>query len=533
MFDSLSIKITLEPLYILYQLQKNGYEGFLVGGAVRDTLLDSLENDLSKTLDGSKQIFTLRASDYDFTTSARPEQIQKVFPENFYENNFGTVGVTKEHLLEQMGRVIEYQKYASSDKGKTINLDTATRIHESLISDHTEEKSKSTTKEVYEITTYRSEGEYKDHRRPENVEWGDSLESDLSRRDFTINALAIKVNQEFLEKLDFNSEIAVIEVNRENYEIIDLHEGITDLENEIIRTVGNPDKRFNEDALRVLRAIRFSLQLNMHIDSETFESIIRNSHLVKHISWERIRDEFLKMLKSPYPKEAIHILDEAGLLEIIIPELLEGKGVMQGGHHVSDVWNHNLDALDSCPSNDPIVRLATLLHDVAKPHTLKMIDNKPTFYNHEVIGSRIAKDVAKRLRLSKADIERTFTLVRHHMFHYQPENSDASIRRFMRNVGLENVNDILAVREGDRLGSGARKTSWRLEEMKQRMIQQLHQPFSIKDLKINGDILIKELDLEPGKIIGEILNSLFEKVMENPDLNTKEKLLSEAKKYIK
>ena len=531
MKDNLIIKVAIEPLFILHKLQKSGYEAYIVGGAVRDTLVDARENKLAASL--KSNVYNLRASDYDFTTSATPEEIQKIFPEHFYENNFGTVGVTKTHLHEQMGLATINQITKESKekkKEKTIDLSTATKIHQSLNkTDGQIDDGQKTEEEVYEITTFRSDGEYKDHRRPKDVSWGETLASDLSRRDFTINAMAIKISEEFLKSLDFKEYSKLFDIDSKNFEIIDLHNGVIDLQSEIIKTVGNPGKRFNEDALRLLRAIRFSVQLNMQIDDQTYEAIIKNANLIKHISWERIRDEFLKMLKSDYPKEAIEILDKTGLLKIILPELLEGKLVMQGGHHISDVWNHNLDALAECPSKDPIVKLATLLHDIAKPHTLKIINNKPTFYNHEVIGSRIAKNIAKRLKLSKNEVERVFILVRFHMFHYQPQNSDSSIRRFMRKVGLENINDILDLREADRLGSGARKTSWRLEEMKQRMIDQLHQPFSINDLAIDGNNLMSELDLTPGPKIGEILNTLFEKVLDDPNLNNKTDLINLAK----
>lgn len=536
-----SIKIAKEPLYILHKLIESGYDAYLVGGAVRDTLIDANENSLPENL--RADIHDLKASDYDFSTSAKPEEIQKVFPENFYENKFGTVGVAKSHLHEQMGIVLEEteteSKTIDAQNSHTINLNTATKIHESLAKDndsHTKETQSSPASksglgdEIYEITTYRSDGEYKDHRRPETVEWGQSLEEDLSRRDFTINAMAISVSKKFLKTIDFQDKNLIVEVSRKHFAIIDYHDGLLDLNNEIIKTVGNPNRRFNEDALRLLRAVRFSVQLNMQIENQTYEAIINNSKLITHVSWERIRDEILKMLASDYPKEAIEILDETGLLEHIIPELLEGKMVMQGGHHISDVWNHSLDALSECPSHDPIVRLATLLHDIAKPQTHKIADDKPTFYNHEVVGARTAKSIAQRLRLSKHDTDRIFLLVRFHMFHYQPENSDASIRRFMRKVGLENINDILDLREADRLGSGARKTSWRLEEMKQRMVEQLHQPFSIGDLKINGNDLMDKLKLEPGPQIGKILEQLFELVLENPELNNLDSLLEEAKK---
>jgi tRNA nucleotidyltransferase (CCA-adding enzyme) len=529
MIQTQKIKVSLEALFILFLLQKHDYEASIVGGAVRDTLLDSRSNETNETSS------SLSASDYDFTTNALPEQIQEIFPEHFYENIFGTVGIAKEHLLEQMGHENTHDSNAKlhENESHSINIQDATKIHESLLNPTKfHDENHNVQKDIFEITTYRSDGTYSDHRRPSKVTWGNSLKEDLSRRDFTINAMAINVSQSFLENLNFKSEDSIITLNPEDYTIVDLHNGIQDISAQIIQTVGNPNKRFNEDALRMLRAVRFSVQLNMQIENDTFEAIIKNAQLLKHISSERISDEFIKMIKSDFPKEAIKILDEAGLLKYILPELLDGKGVMQGGHHTTDVWTHNLDALETCPSKDPIVRLATLLHDIAKPHTYKELKGKPTFYNHEVVGSRIAKNIAKRLKLSKNNTDRIFLLVRYHMFYYQPDHTDASIRRFMRKVGLENINDILDLREADRLGSGARKTSWRLEEMKQRMISQLHQPFSIKDLAINGHDLMENLKLEPGKKLGEILVSLFDLVLDNPDLNTKDNLLVEAKKFV-
>lgn len=540
MLKSLKIKVSLEALYILYLLQKNNFEGYIVGGAVRDTILDAQNEQTESQDDLSNTSSSLSASDYDFTTNALPEQIQEIFPEHFYENIFGTVGVAKEHLLEQMQRTDFLNttnelniKNINHNSNQTIQIEKASKIHESLLENtHLDKHKQNTQKDIYEITTFRSDGTYSDHRRPNKVTWGNSLEEDLSRRDFTINAMAIKINQSFLESLDFKSGDSIITLNSEVYEIIDLHNGSQDVSAQIIQTVGNSDKRFNEDALRMLRAIRFSVQLNMQIDNDTFEAIIKNAQLLKHISFERISDEFMKMIKSDFPKEAVIILDEAGLLRYILPELLDGKGVMQGGHHTTDVWTHNLEALGTCPSKDPIVRFATLLHDIAKPHTYKEINGKPTFYNHEIIGSRISKKIARRFKLSKYDVDRIFLLVRYHMFYYQPDHTDASIRRFMRKVGLENINDILDLREGDRLGSGARKTSWRLDEMKQRMVDQLHQPFSIKDLKINGHDLMEELNLKPGKELGEVLHALFDLVLEKPELNIKETLIYEAKKIL-
>jgi tRNA nucleotidyltransferase (CCA-adding enzyme) len=500
-------------VFILQTLKEAGFESYVVGGAVRDLLRkDQVELEYN--------------FDFDFTTDARPEQIMELFPEAFYENNFGTVMIPHHDLIEQMSVSKQWQDHAKDFKPvvektqksqRIIDLANATKVHASLqdeVSDSADDAVGVGTLEEnypnYEITTFRSDGAYSDHRRPDQVEWGKTLKEDLERRDFTINAMALE----------------------DENKLIDLHGGQDDLENGVIRTVGDPDRRFQEDALRMLRAVRFSVQLNMQIDEKTFESILENRDLIQHISWERIRDELLKMLKSNYPAEGIEILDEVGLLEYILPELVKSKGVEQGGHHTTDVWTHSVDALRECPSPDPVVRLATLLHDIAKPITFNRQNGNITFYNHEVVGARVAAKIAKRLRFSKKDVQRVFTLVRYHMFYYQPHNTDSSIRRFMRQVGLKNIDDILDLREGDRLGSGAKKTSWRLEEMKQRMIQQLHQPMDTTDLKINGHDLMTELNLQPGPVLGKILNHLLELVLEDPELNTREKLLVAAQQFI-
>ncbi len=539
----MKISIPLEVLAILHTLQQAGYEAYIVGGAVRDLL--------RVTLHGSKD----PGKDYDFTTNATPDQLLALFPEGFYENTFGTVSITPEHLRTQLNlaepEVTEETEHLQPTT-RIIDLAHASKIHISLqnkkpADEHsssdqakldTQEKelhssAKAAQVVPYEITTFRSDGIYSDHRRPESVTWGSSLEEDLDRRDFTINAMAISVSDTFLKQLfTENPKNTAIEISAENYILYDPHSGQQDLENYCITTVRDPNQRFQEDALRMLRAIRFSVQLNMKIAAETFHAIETNHELLAHISYERIRDEFLKMLVSEFPKEAIELLDQTRLLQYIVPELLDAKGVQQGGHHTTDVWTHSLDALAACPSEDPIVRLATLLHDISKPETFALVNGQPTFYNHEILGSRLAKKIARRLRLSNADTDRIFTLVRFHMFYYQPDHTDAAIRRFMRNVGLENIDDILDVREGDRLGSGARKTSWRLEEMKQRMIEQLNQPMDVTDLAIDGTDLMNELQLQPGPVIGKLLHSLFEQVMEDPALNTREKLLELARAQV-
>lgn len=523
----MQLALPFESLLILHKLRTAGYEAYIVGGAVRDALSGLLS----------------AQTDYDFTTNATPEQIQAVFTESYYENTFGTVSITRENVWKLIGLELPEhlsKQAAAADAAEAgpINLNDATKIHASLqpkaVSTNSSQLPSLISNEDYEITTYRAEGRYTDHRRPDEVQWGKSLADDLSRRDFTFNAMAIEVHHAFLDTL-FSQPLAneqqmsLLQLPESSYTIIDPYQGQQDLTDNTLRPVGDPATRFEEDALRMLRAVRFSVQLNVKLTDETFTAMSALADQIQYVSWERIRDEILKMLGSEYPAEAVELLDDTGLLHFIMPEAREGKGIEQGGHHTTDVWTHSLDALAHCPSVDPIVRFATLLHDVGKPRTLRYIDEDPTFYNHEIVGAKIAKKIAERFRLSKKEIERVYTLVRHHMFYYQPHNTDASIRRFMRKVGLENINDILDLREGDRLGSGARKTSWRLEEMKQRMVEQLHQPFSVTDLAIDGTDVMEALKIKPGRIIGKLLQDLFEEVLDDPEKNTKEFLLERVK----
>lgn len=533
------VNLPFESLFVIHTLHEAGFEAYLVGGAVRDLLLKQ----------GNIQ-------DFDFTTNAKPEEIQEVFVDSFYENDFGTVSITHENLLEQMlGKKISlpknnlYQKLLDEEKKsfkknqqeKIINLKNAKKIHHSL-----KEKASASKKVIdqkkhlpslppFEITTFRSDGNYTDHRRPESVIWGKEIKDDLSRRDFTINAMAITIDKDYLIEIFKNNKKIQenYQLNPQHWQLIDHFHGFQDLKNKLIRTVGNPDQRFSEDALRMLRAIRLAVQLEMKLEKEMYQSIQKNKDSLRFVSFERIGTEMMKILASTHPAEGMKLLDETALLEYIIPELKMGKNMDQPGHHSTDVFVHSLDALAACPSNDPVVRLATLIHDIGKPETYEEKEQEITFYNHEVLGSRIASKIAKRLRLAKKDVQRIFILVRYHMFYYQPEHSDASIRRFIKKVGLENIDDILDLREGDRLGSGAKKTSWRLEEFKERIIEQLNQPMDLSDLAINGQDLIKQLKLKPGPIVGKTLDELLEKVLQDPKLNKKELLIKEAKKIIK
>ncbi len=445
---------------LICRFHKNDYPIYIVGGTSRGLLTD------------------YPIADWDFATKATPQEMQKMFPKNhFYNNEFGTVSIV-------MGKSKE---------------------------------------NVFEVTTFRTEKNYQDFRRPEQVEWGETLEEDLSRRDFTVNAIALKFQPEADGPLAQKSRCRIAK-------IIDPFDGRKDLENQIIRAVGNPDQRFQEDALRLMRAVRIATQLGFVIEPKTFESIQKNSQLITNIAWERIRDEMLKLIASEHPADGIILLHNAGLLEHIIPELISGKGIDQPKHHISTVWKHCIDCLRYCPSEDPIVRLAALLHDIGKPVTAEGEGEERTFYNHEVVGARIAKEIGQRLRLSKDQIDQLWRLVRWHQFAPDEDLSDSAIRRFIRRVGKNNLQDILDIRTGDRLGSGVPATSWRTELFKKRLQEVQKRPFSVKDLKIDGNDVMEALDLSPGPEIGQILEALFEEVKDAKDKNNREYLLEQLPK---
>lgn len=451
---------------VVKTLEEAGFEAYVVGGAVRDLLL------------------ARRTSDWDVTTNATPEQILPLFTESFYDNNYGTVMVAGKHLREQ------------------FDLDEEAADNE----------------EVFDITTFRSEHGYSDKRRPDKVEWGKSVEDDLKRRDFTINAIALRL-----------ARGKVAGKGADEVEIVDPYKGRADLEKQLIRAVGDPTLRFEEDALRMMRAIRIGAQLGFAIEPTTMAAIKVKARNLGEISWERIGAETMKLLASQHAADGIQLMVNTGLAEIVMPELLTTKGVKQGGHHIYDVFTHALESLRNCPSEDPVVRLATLLHDVDKPTTMKKQGVRGvTFYNHEVSGARTAKQVAARLRLSKKDQDRVFTLVRWHMFTYDPKMTDAAIRRFIRRVGKENIHDMLALRVGDRIGGGSKATSWRLTELQKRVGEQFYEPLSLKDLKIDGNRVMELTGMKPGKKVGEVLNALFEEIIEDASLNNPEYLEKRA-----
>jgi tRNA nucleotidyltransferase (CCA-adding enzyme) len=438
------MKLPSEISHILTTLKSVGFEAYAVGGCVRDLLLGKIPKD------------------WDVTTNASPEQIQKVFPETFYENDFGTVTV----------------KTGAED---------------------------SSIAEV-QITPYRIEGKYSDKRHPSEITFAEKLEDDLSRRDFTINAMAMD----------------------EKGTIVDLFEGRDDLKQGIVRTVGDPSERFNEDALRLLRAIRFATTLNFSLDEPTRDALKQHAGLLEAISKERIRDEFVKIIESDRAYSGIELLHETGLLKYIIPELLEGVGVEQNLHHIYTVWEHNVLAMKYTADKkySLIVRLAALLHDVGKPRSKRGEGRNSTFYGHEVIGGKMAFQILTRLKFSNEIIERVTKLVRYHLFYYNVgEVTESSVRRLMVNVGPENMEDLLKVREADRIGSGTPKAvPYKLRHLKYIIDKVSHDPISVKMLAVKGDEVMKELDLKPGPKIGLILNSLLAEVLDDPSKNSKEHL---------
>lgn len=293
-----------------------------------------------------------------------------------------------------------------------------------------------------------------------------------------------------------------------------------------------PTKDLTEDALRMLRAVRFAAQLDFDIENQTLNSIVENSHLLKFISKERIRDELIKMINTSRAAWAIQLLSNLKLLRFIIPELEEGIGVTQNKHHIYTVWEHNLRALDYAAKRNYSleVRLASLLHDVGKPRTKRGEGPESTFYGHEYVGARMTEKILKNLKFPREVVEKVTLLVKHHLFYYNVgEVTAAGVRRFLARVGEENVDDLLKVREADRIGSGVPKAfPYRLRHLKFMIEKVRHDPISPKQLKINGYQLMEFLKIKPGPRVGHILNALLEEVIEDPKKNSEEYLKKKA-----
>ena len=446
--------------------EEAGFEAYLVGGALRDTIMGKA------------------AHDWDVATNATPEEVSRIFR-----------------------RVIP----------TGIKHGTVTVLF---------------MKKQIEVTTFRTESEYSDGRHPDKVEFAKNIEEDLSRRDFTMNAIA---------------------ANLRDGRITDPFCGRADIEAKTIRTVGNPHERFMEDGLRPIRAIRFASQLEFSIEKYTFSDIFEEDTLKKiaSISMERFRDELCKILLSRRPSLALNLLERTGILEIFIPELLEGRGCVQRdsrGFHEFDVLDHNFHACDGAPCDKFEVRLAALFHDIAKPRTKSVSQDcdEIHFYNHDCVGEKMTQAILRRLKFPGETVKKVSHLVREHMFFYESAWSDAAVRRFIRRVGAENIDDLFDLRladiygmshhEGDENPSAENRTSNEnksLDELKGRIEKVLSQnsALSLKDLAIDGNDLIA-IGMNPGKEIGIALKEILEVVTENPEMNTREKLLEEAKKIL-
>ncbi len=363
----------------------------------------------------------------------------------------------------------------------------------------------------FEVTTFRIEGDYSNSRHPDSINFSPSIYEDLKRRDFTINSIAM---------------------NLQTGELLDPHNGIQDLKHHRIKAIGNPVERFSEDGLRLMRACRFTAQLNFTIEINTFEALKECKDNLENVSAERIRDEIIKILESQKPSIAFRIMEESEILEIIIPELAKCRGILQKGYHDFDVLDHLYYSCDGGPSEDIILRLACLLHDIGKPISLSEDENGlPTFYHHESISKKLSKEIMQRFRFSGNDIKRVSHLISNHMFNYTDEWSDAAVRRFISKVGADSINDLFRLRLADQFGmTNTSKNSEHLYKFADRLSALLESDsaFTIRDLAVSGTDLQLKAGFEKGPLIGTILHELLETVLDDPTLNTKKTLLEIA-----
>ncbi|PJC51538.1 MAG: hypothetical protein CO031_02070 [Candidatus Nealsonbacteria bacterium CG_4_9_14_0_2_um_filter_37_38] len=422
--------------------------------------------------------------DWDVATNAKPTEIGKIFPRSYADNKFGTVTIL-----------------TGSEDPKL--------------------------KEI-EITPYRIESKYTDKRHPDEIKWAKTIKEDLARRDFTVNAIAMSLSEPGTAKPG----------------IIDPFKGQKDIKNKIIRAVGNPEDRFSEDALRMMRAVRFAVTLQVppsggrsaswRIETKTGQAIKKAAPLLQVISKERIRDELMKIVMVEEAASGLELLRKLGLLKYIIPELEEGYGQTQNKHHIYEIYDHNLRCLDYAAKKkyNKFVRLAALFHDLAKPRTKRGEGPDSTFYGHEILGAKMTCQVLNRLKFSKKDIEKIAKLVRYHLFYYNVgEVSEASVRRLVRQVELENVAELLQLRYCDRIGSGCPKAEpYKLRHLKYLIEKVSQDPISVKMLEVNGKDVMDTLEIQPGPAIGQILDILLGQVLSYPQRNKKNVLLQEIKK---
>jgi putative nucleotidyltransferase with HDIG domain len=401
--------------------------------------------------------------DWDLTTDARPDRILEVFPGAVYENAFGTVAVRRDH-------------------------------------------------DLYEITTFRSDHDYADHRRPHRVEFGDSIETDLARRDFTVNAIAWG--------------------GRAGDEpgLVDPYDGRADVAARRLRAVGDPVARFEEDALRMVRAVRLAATLEFTIEGATLDGIAARAGLVRHLSGERIAAELGKLLAAARPSVGLRLMADTGILGSVSPELAAQRGVPQNKVIGEDLWDHTVRSVDAARADRPVVRLATLLHDIGKPATFA----DGHFLGHDSVGAEQAAALLDRLRTPRAVRERVVHLVRQHMFSYEPAWSDAAVRRFIGKIGVDAIEELFELREADNVGSGLAPGAGRLDELRSRVATELAGDTILDraDLKVDGHDLMSEVGLQPGPALGRILDELLERVIVDPALNDRPTLLLLARSLV-
>ena len=445
-------------------LNNAGFSAEIVGGPVRDLLTGGTVKDIDN---------------WDLATNATPEEMMKLFENAFYENDFGTV-------------TIPLKLNPKDDKEVT---------------------------EV-EVTPYRVEEGYSDKRHPDKVTFTQSLEDDLSRRDFTINAMALRIDLE-----------------KDTTELIDPFGGQKDLKAGIIKAVGVAQDRITEDALRMMRAIRFAARLGFEIEQETLSAVEKQAADLKDISAERIRDELNKIVMSERPQEGFELLKKTGLLEFVMPELLEGMDIGQRGDHKHDVYVHSLLTVQYAAEEKYglELRLAALMHDIGKPRTRELKNGIYTFYSHNTVGEEMALEIMKRLKYSKKQIQKVGELIRHHMFFYDTEEvSESGVRRLLRRVGPENMRDLLKLRVLDRKATPVPKAKpYKLRHLEFMLEKVAEDPIDVGQLKMDGDELMKLLEMQPGPMVGVLLKTLLLDVLDDPKRNTKEYLQEKAQEYSK
>ena len=430
---TIRLKIPNIVLKISKRLMGNGYQAFIVGGAIRDSLLGC------------------QAKDWDVATNAKPDRVRELFPEmTSFNLKHGTV------TLVSQGR-------------------------------------------NFEVTTFRGTDGFSLR-----------IEEDLAHRDFTFNAMAYDIA---------------------NKRIIDPFEGKQDMKDKVVRAVRNPSERFQEDPLRMIRAIRFSLGLGYAIDPETLMAINSMAEAIDSVAKERVRDELLKILMVNRPSTGFNLMRKSDLLKGILPELVEGYRKRQNNYHKYTIYRHIMETIDSI-KGDPFLRLSALFHDIAKPRVRKKINGRWRFFGHAIASAELTKQIMMRLKFSNDRITRVTHLIAHHMFDYKQELSDKAVRRFIKRIGADNVDDLIALRKADDLAHGwGRDFEKDIEKFKSRINTQIKKsyPFTTSDLAVNGHDVMKIVGLQPGPRVGQILNQLLEVVIEKPEYNKKDRLIKVLK----